>query len=102
MILPSRGRSQFIKGPLPLKWFERASQCGPAAVTLGLLLFYKHGFGHKDLSVSAELTKRFSVSESTRRRTLRRMEAEGLIRTMIEGRKLRVQIILGPTSQATI
>lgn len=86
-------RRRFVKGPLPLEWFERASQCGPAAVTLGMLLFYKHGLGLSPLSISVELAKQFSVSESTRRRTLRKMATAGLIQLQIVGRTLRVELL---------
>jgi len=89
----SQKKPPFIKGPLPLPWFERAAKCGPSAIMLGLLLYYKHGLGHQELSISAELVKRYSVSESTRRRTLRRMAAAGLIRLEIKGRQLRVVLL---------
>ena len=76
-----------------MDWFELAAKCGPSAVTLGFLLHYKRGFGDRELCVSAELAKRFGVSESTRRRTFRKMAAAGLIEVKITGRKLRVVLL---------
>lgn len=90
---PTRKPSHFVKGPLQLDWFERTAKCGPSAVTLGLLLHYKRGFGDRELCVSTELAKRFGVSESTRRRTLRKMAAAGLIEMKITGRKRRVVLL---------
>jgi DNA-binding MarR family transcriptional regulator len=91
--LVARKRRAFVKGPLPLDWFERAAKCSQSAVILGLLLFFKHGLGHQELSLSTELAERYSISESTKRRTLRKREAAGLIRMVIKGRKLRVELV---------
>ena len=88
-----RKRSPFVKGPIPMSWLERASKCGPSAVALGVLIYWRHGMNYEEISISTELTKRFGVSESTRRRTLRKMAAAGLIEMKITGRKRRVVLL---------
>ena len=98
---PPAHRKHFVAGPLPLDWFECAAKIGPSAVVLGILLFFKRGFGDTQICLSAEFTRRFSVSESTRRRTLRKMAAAALIKLEVRGKKTRIEILEAPANRAS-
>jgi len=93
VIPPKRGRQKFIKGPLPLEWFERAVQGNSAAaVTVGLLLFYLRGMGRRKIVLSNELASRFSITRNTKARALRALEDAGLISLQRTGQRVVITL----------
>ena len=83
---------QFIKGPLPLAWFQKAAQCSPSAVKLGLLLFRFHGMGKSQITISNELARRFNISRNTKTAALKALEHAGLIKQKHVGQRVLVTL----------
>ena len=89
-----RGR-QFIKGPVPMPWVERAARLPGKALAVGLLLWFRHGMGGGALiTVSRPLMERFGVSRKAAGRALTALEQAGLIRAdRAAGRLARTRIV---------
>jgi hypothetical protein len=88
-----RGR-QFIKGPVPMPWVERAARLPGKALAVGLLLWFRHGMGDAPIAVSRPLTERFGVSRKAAGRALTALERAGLIRAdRAAGRLARARIV---------
>ena len=76
---PNKGE-HFIKGPIPLKWIQLASQCGGRGTEVGLLLWYAAGWQKKNpVKLTAAICKQLGVHPKTSKRVLTRMEEAGLI-----------------------
>jgi hypothetical protein len=93
------GRScQFIKGPLPMPWLERAARLPGKALAVGLLLWFLKGMlGDEPITVSTSLIKRFQVGRKAAGRGLTALERAGLIQAYrTAGRLSRVRIISSP------
>ena len=71
---------------------ERASQCSPAAVKIGLLLFFHHGMGKDQITISNEQARRMHVSRNTKAAALSALEAAGLVKLTRVGQKVVVNL----------
>lgn len=77
---PNKGE-HFIKGPIPLKWIQLASQCGGRGTEVGLLLWYAAGWQKKNpVKFTAAICQQLGVHPKTTKRVLTRMEEAGLIK----------------------
>lgn len=96
-----RGR-QFIQGPLPMPWLERAARLPGKALAVGLLLWFLKGMlGDEPIPVSASLIERFGVGRKAAGRALTALERAGLIRAdRAAGRLVRVWIAPAPPHAA--
>jgi hypothetical protein len=85
----------FIKGPIPLSWFECAARLPGKAAMVGLLLWFMKGMiGDKPIIVSTSLIKRFGIGRKAAGRALMALEQAGLITAdRRSGRLARVQIL---------
>ena len=107
----SRQYNQFIRGPLPLKWFQRASTISRTAGVVGLIIwrivYQKKLWGYDSqrrtsghIKVTNQTCKKWGVCGNSKNTALRLMEEAGLIRLDLKrGRSPVVQIIdaeLGP------
>ena len=90
-----RRSRHFIRGPLPLPWFERAAGQPGKAVAVALLIWFKAGMaGPGPFPLSAVLLARFGVGRKAAYRALTALEAAGLIRAdRRRGRLPRVTIL---------
>ncbi len=71
---------KFIKGPIPLDWMRKASECGLRGADIGLLLWYAGGWQKRNpVSVSSLIVQQLPVDPKTCRRVLSKMEAIGLV-----------------------
>lgn len=90
-----RGRArQFIKGPLPMPWMERAARLPGKAMLVGLALWFMRGIvGNQPIKLSMDLLARFNVGRKAAYRALSALEREGLIQAERRpGRLPRVRI----------
>ena len=109
----SRQYKEFIRGPLPLKWFQKASNISRTAGVLGLIIwgiaYQKKLWGHNSqrrtsghIKVTNQTCKKWGVCGNSKNTALRLMEEAGLIRLDTKrGRSPIVQIIdneLGPVT----
>lgn len=72
---------RFIKGPLPLAWFERAGRLKGAALHVALYLWYRVGLKRSEevkLSLSA-VARAFDLHRTSASRALSRLEEAGLV-----------------------
>jgi hypothetical protein len=101
----SRQYNQFIRGPLPLKWFQKASNISRTAGVVGLIIWgiayqrklwgydsQRRTSGH--IKVTNQTCKKWGVCGNSKNTALRLMEKAGLIRLDLKrGRSPLVQII---------
>ena len=71
---------EFIKGPMPMPWLERAFGLGGKAAAVAVLLWFMAGMnGPREIRVTPRLLKRFNVSRQAGYRAVHALAAEGLI-----------------------
>ncbi len=101
----SRQYNQFIRGPLPLKWFQKASTISRTAGVVGLIIWriayqsklwgydsQRRTSGH--IKVTNQTCMKWGVCGNSKNAALRLMEKAGLIRLELKrGRSPVVQII---------
>jgi hypothetical protein len=107
----SRQYKQYIRGPLPLKWFQKASTISRTAAVVGLIIWriayqsklwgydsQRRTSGH--IKITKQNCMKWGVCGNSKNAALRLMEEAGLIRLELKrGRSPVVQIIdaeLGP------
>ena len=73
--------SLFLKGPIPVVWFETLRRQTSSANTLatGLVLWLAHGIVGSEFQVRRAWLKRFQISPRAFRRSLRDLERWGLV-----------------------
>ena len=75
-----RRRRHFIKGPLPLGWFEAALRLPGKSANVALALWYRAGLTRSlEISLSNVLLRTFSVHRDAKHRALQHLEAAGLV-----------------------
>ncbi len=101
----SRQYNQFIRGPLPLKWFQKASTISRTAGVVGMIIwmitYQKKLFGHDgqrrtsgSIKVTNQTCIKWGICGNSKNIALRMMEEAGLIRLDTKrGRSPVVQII---------
>ena len=109
----SRQYKEFIRGPLPLKWFQRASTISRTAAVVGMIIwriaYQKKLWGYDSqrrtsghIKVTNQNCMKWGVCGNSMNTALRLMEEAGLIRLDTKrGRAPIVQIIdneLGPVT----
>ena len=101
----SRQYKQYVRGPLPLKWFQKASTISRTAAVVGIVIwriaYQSKLWGHdsqrrtsKSLKVTNQTCMKWGVCGNSKNTALRLMEKAGLIRLELKrGRSPVVQII---------
>ncbi len=101
----SRQYRQYIRGPLPLKWFQRASTISRTAGVVGLIIwgiaYQRKLWGHGSQSrtsgyikVTNQTCLKWGVCGNSKNTALRLMEEAGMIRLDLKrGRSPMVQIL---------
>ena len=107
----SRQYEEYVRGPLPLKWFQKASTISRTAAVVGMIIwriaYQKKLWGHNSqrrtswpMKVTTQTCMKWGVCGNSKNAALRLMEKAGLIRLDTKrGRSPIVQIIdneLGP------
>ena len=104
-VAKSRRYKEYIRGPLPLNWLQRASTISRTACVVGLIIwriaYQKKLWGHsnqRQISGAIKLTNqtcmKWGVCGNSKNTALRLMEKAGLIRLELKrGRSPVVQII---------
>ena len=103
--LKSRQYRQYVRGPLPLKWFQKASTISRTAAVVGMIIwkiaYQKKLFGHDGqrrtsghIKVTTQNCMKWGICGNSKNAALRLMEKAGLIRLELKrGRSPVVQII---------
>ena len=101
----SRQYKEYIRGPLPLKWFQKASTISRTAAVVGLIIwrivYQKKLWGYDSqrrtsghIKVTNQTCMKWGVCGNSKNTALRLMEKAGLIRLELKrGRSPVVQII---------
>ena len=101
----SRQYREYIRGPLPLKWFQRVSNISRTAGVVGLIIWriayerklWGHGSQNRTsghIKVTNQTCKKWGICGNSKNTALRKMEKAGLIRLDTKrGRSPIVQII---------
>jgi len=101
----SRQYNQFIRGPLPLKWFQKASTISRSAAVVGLIIwgiaYQKKLWGYESqrrtsgsIKVTNQTCMKWGICGNSKNIALRMMKEAGLIRLDTKrGRSPVVQII---------
>ena len=101
----SRQYKEYVRGPLPLKWFQRASTISRTAGEVGLIIwriaYQRKLWGHDSqrrtsgvIKVTNQTCMKWGVCGNSKNTALRLMEKAGLIRLDLKrGRSPVVQII---------
>ena len=101
----SRQYKEYVRGPLPLKWFQRASTISRTASVVGLIIwrdaYQKKLWGYDSqrrtsghIKVTNQNCMKWGVCGNSKNTALRLMEEAGLIRLDLKrGRSPIVQII---------
>jgi hypothetical protein len=70
----------FLKGPVPMRWLERAARLSGKALVVGIGLWHLSGLTCKtEIRATGTLWKRLGISRQAVYRGLRALEREGLI-----------------------
>ena len=70
----------FIRGPLPLDWFEKAGMLPGRALCVALVLWYQAGLNKSNVvNLSSKILKGFGVDRYAKSRGLRNLENAGLV-----------------------
>jgi hypothetical protein len=57
-------RGLFIKGPIPVWWFQIAwAECRPAAIIFGLILFHLRGMKAKNRPITTKMRAKFGTAD---------------------------------------
>ena len=103
--LKSRQYKEFIRGPLPLKWFQKASTISRTAAVVGMIIWriaYQKKLWGLDsqrrtswpMKVTTQTCMKWGVCGNSKNTALRLMEKAGLIQLELKrGRSPLVQII---------
>ena len=93
-----RSYQQFIRGPLPLAWFERASAMGRRPLAIGLAIWWRAGVERqRKVSLSMQSARRFGiVHRRDRAAALDKLEAAGLVLVERSASKSPVVTIVQP------
>lgn len=71
---------QFVKGPIPMPWLERAAALPGKAFTVGIVLWFKAGMeGGGRFTVSNKMLARFKIGRKAAARAYVSLSAAGLI-----------------------
>ena len=101
----SRQYKEYVRGPLPLKWFQRASTISRTAAVVGMIIWrdaYQKklwGYGSQrrtsgHIKVTTQNCMKWGICGNSKNTALRLMEKAGLIRLDLKrGRSPVVQII---------
>jgi len=101
----SRQYKEYVRGPLPLKWFQKASSISRTACVVGLIIwriaYQRKLWGHNSqrrtswpMKVTTQTCMKWGICGNSKNTALRRMEEAGLIRLDLKrGRSPVVQII---------
>ena len=101
----SRQYKEFIRGPLPLKWFQKASTISRTAAVVGIVIwreaYQRKLWGHDSqrrtsgsIKVTNQTCMKWGVCGNSKNTALRLMKKAGLIRLELKrGRSPVVQII---------
>lgn len=80
---------KFIKGPVPVWWLRKAwTECRPASLVFGLLLFLRQGMGVKPKPITKAEMELFGITRWSKREALEDLERAGLIRLRKERGRL--------------
>jgi DNA-binding transcriptional ArsR family regulator len=87
----------FLKGPVPVKWLNRASELrGKAPLKLGLALWFQAGLRRsaENIRLTKRLRRQFGIKDRSVYNALAALESEGLISAdRKRGRYTRVSLI---------
>ena len=76
----SKRRGEFLKGPVPIAWVERACALGGKAAALAWALRFKAGMSsNRPIPATPRLLERFGMSSRSAYRALASLESAGLI-----------------------
>jgi hypothetical protein len=71
---------KFIKGPVPVWWLRKAwTECRPASLVFGLLLFLRQGMGVKPKPITKAEMELFGIKRWSKREALEDLERAGLV-----------------------
>ena len=91
-----KAAERFVKGPIPIWWLQKAwTECRPAALVYGLLLFYRRGMGAEPKPITKSEMVLFGITRWSKREALEELERAGLIRLRMEGGRLVAEIRSG-------
>lgn len=93
--LQLKSGERFIRGPLPLKWFERAGQLPGKALCVAIVLWYQAGLcKSRVVKLSSKTLLGFGVDRHAKARGLAALEKTGLVRVeRLPGRNPIVTIL---------
>jgi hypothetical protein len=81
-------KKQFLKGPIPLPWLEKAAQLPGRALAVGIVIWYRAGLHSSNTIVlTSAILNRFGVSRHAKRRALTALEEASLIAVTRRGNK---------------
>ena len=101
----SRQYKEYVRGPLPLKWFQKASAISATAGVIGIIIwreaYQRKLWGHNSqrrtswpMKVTTQNCMKWGVCGNSKNAALRLMEEAGLIRLDLKrGRSPIVQIV---------
>ena len=104
-VLKSRQYEEYIRGPLPLRWFQKASNISRTAGVVGLIIwkiaYQRKLWGHDSqrrtsgsIKVTNQTCMKWGICGNSKNMALRMLEETGLIRLDTKrGRSPVVQII---------
>ncbi len=87
---------KFIRGPLPLQWFEMAGQLPGKALCVALVIWYLAGLNKsRVVKLSSKILKGFGVDRYSKSRGLKSLEQVGLVSVeRLPGRNPKVTILV--------
>ena len=79
----------FVKGPLPLWWFQTAArECSHSALIVGLILFFRAGIGIPPKPITKHELSHWGLSRNAKDAAIQRLEKAVLIKRQKSGRQM--------------
>jgi hypothetical protein len=94
-----RRAGQFIKGPLPMSWIEKAAALPGKALALGLAVWFRSGITGGQVVLGVSALARFSVGRKAAYAALKALEGAGLVRVARKkGGRPRITLLPAPAA----
>ena len=86
---------RFVKGPVLIWWLQKAwTECRPASLVFGLILFYRQGMGVKPKPITKAEMELFGITRWCKRDALEDLERAGLVKIERLGRRMVPTLVL--------
>jgi hypothetical protein len=76
----NKKQGQFLKGPVPLPWLIKASQCSGKTFVVAIVIWFRSGLSKSNqVNLTSKVLKQFGIDRSAKSRAIHHLEDAELI-----------------------